>query len=278
MPIAAATPLSDAIAIALAQLVDDSQTTRRDPSHSDLEFQINRAGLLIYDPNTRGQILGKAKRIRAVLSSAIEHNPEAGGQLVTGLLSVIRGHGGFREESPNYVGSDAIANAVSVFRTEGYELSADGELKPVLLDNLSGAELTDALQSYVRRAKRGASDAALVTGTGKDLLEAVAGHILTERLGSFSTGWNFPMILGQVFLALDMKTSIHPSQSGEAPRHKIERAMYDLAVAINSLRNKEGIGHGRPWLPSVTVEEARIAVESMGIVSEYLLLRHKQTK
>jgi len=35
----------------------------------------------------------------------------------------------------------------------------------------------------VRRAKRGAADAALVTGTGKDLLEAVAAHVLQQRYG-----------------------------------------------------------------------------------------------
>jgi hypothetical protein len=42
-------PINDAIIVAVAQLVDDAQTERRDPSHSDLEFQIRRAGLLAGD-------------------------------------------------------------------------------------------------------------------------------------------------------------------------------------------------------------------------------------
>jgi hypothetical protein len=43
-------PLNDAIIVALARLVDDSQTETREPSHSDIEFQINRAGLAAGDP------------------------------------------------------------------------------------------------------------------------------------------------------------------------------------------------------------------------------------
>ena len=36
---------TDAIVVAVAQLVDDSQTERRDPSHWDLTYQIQRGGL-----------------------------------------------------------------------------------------------------------------------------------------------------------------------------------------------------------------------------------------
>ena len=59
---------------------------------------------------------------------------------------------------------------------------------------------------------------------------------------------------------------------------KIERAFFELACAINNLRNREGTGHGRPWLPSVTEAEARIAVEGMGNIAEYLLLKHRETR
>jgi hypothetical protein len=50
--------------------------------------------------------------------------------------------------------------------------------------------------------------------------------------------------------------------------------MYELACAINQLRNKEGTGHGRPWLPSVTELESRTAIESMGVIAERLLNIH----
>ena len=267
-------PLNDAIIVAIAQLVDDWQSPsgRRDPSHSDLEFHIKRANLEAGDPVSQGQTMGKAKRIRRTLSWALENNIEAGGELVSSIISLVRGHGGFRDTSPNYVGESVIDNLISALDSEGYELSRDGHLKPKLLDNLSGIALTEALNSYVRRAKRGAEDAALVTGTGKDLLEAVLSHILEERYGSASTISNFPTLLGSVFVEFGLATSNDKPQPGEPVTKRVERAMYELACSINSLRNKQGTGHGRPWLPTVTDAEAKMAVETMGVISERLLL------
>lgn len=73
-------PLSDTIIVAVAQLVDDAQADRRDPSHSELEFHIKRAALVAGDPNSQGQTVGKAKRVRATLSWSMEHNPDGGGE------------------------------------------------------------------------------------------------------------------------------------------------------------------------------------------------------
>ena len=268
-------PLTDAIAVAVAQLVDDAQTARREPSHSDIDREISRSGLTAGDPKADGQIVGKAKRIRSTLSWAIEHDLVAGETLVGNLISHITGLGGFRTSSQNYVGLEAVRNAASAFRTEGTELTEEGELRPILLDNLSGAPLTEALYSYVRRAKRGAHDAALVTGTGKDLLEATAAYILMERYGAYPPSSNFPTLLGQAFNEVGLATTEEKPLQDEAPQKRLERAMYDMACSINNLRNKEGTGHGRPWLPTVTEVEARTAVECMGIIAERLLQAHK---
>ena len=271
-------PLNDAIIVAVAQLVDDAQTDRRDPSHADLEFQVKRVGLTDGDPKSQGQNVGKTKRVRSTLGWALEHDPQAGSRLVSNLLGLIRGHGGFRDSSPNYVGKHAVDTAIGVFGSEGYELSLDGELRPKLLDNLSGRELTEAIGAYVRRAKKGAQDAALVAGTGKDLLEAVAAHILQQRYGSASmSNSNFPTLLGQAFTELKLATPQTRVVGGEPPKRHIERAMYDLACGINRLRNKEGTGHGRPWLPNISATEAKSATEFMGLIAEYLLLRHFET-
>lgn len=267
--------LSDAIVVAVAQLVDDAQSAhRRDPSHYDIELEIKRAGLMACDPKHQGQSVGKAKRVRSTLSWALEYNPAAGGELVCALLALLRGHGGFRETSSNFVGRDAIESVIAAFASEGYDLSSSGELRPRILENLSGAALTDALQSYVRRAKRGSSDAALLAGTSKDLLEAVAAHILRQRYGYYSETSNFPTLLGQVFVLLGLATPMDPRSSGEPVNKRVERAMYELACAINQLRNKEGIGHGRPWPSSVTEAESRMAIECMGIIAERLLNLH----
>ena len=271
-------PLNDTIIVAVAQLVDDAQGDRRDPSHSDLEFHIKRAGLIGGDPNSRGQTLGKAKRVRSTLSWALENDLDAGGELVHSLIALVRGHGGFRETSANFVGKAAIENAVAAFDDEGYDFSLDGQLRPKLLEGLSGAALTDGLKVYIRRAKRGADDAALVTGTGKDLLEAVAAHILDQRYGGYSSTSNFPTLLGQVFVDLGLATPQEPVKPGEPPSRAIERAMYELSCSINRLRNKQGTGHGRPWLPTVTDAEARMSTEIMGVIAERLLLLHMGIK
>jgi hypothetical protein len=268
-------PISDAIIVAVSQMVDDAQSDRRDPSHSDIEAEIKKTGLSAGDPKSSGQTVGKAKRVRAVLNWAFIHKIDGGRDFIGSLTAVIRGHGGFRETSTNYVGKQVIENAAQAFMAEGYELSGDGELRPRVLDNLSGIALTVALETYVRRAKIGAHDAVLVTGTSKDLLEAVAAHILQQRYGSYPATSNFPTLLGQTFVALGLATPMDPPVAGEPPHKRVERAMYELACSINQLRNKEGSGHGRPWIASVTESEARMAIESIGVIAERLLNLHR---
>lgn len=272
-------PINDTILFALSELVDDAQTGRRDPSHDQIGFCIERAGLKFIDPVAQGQPLGKAKRMRAVLSSALNENFTAAQQLTDIFINQIRGLGGFRAASPNFVGEHAIQNLQAAFDAEGFVLTADGELTPKVLDSLAGAVLTEALQTYVRRAQRGADDAALLTGTGKDLLEATAAHVLVEVWSKNDPPHVFPALLGQAFIAVGLKTSADTPQPGEPPQHCLHRAMFDAACSINRLRNKQGTGHGHPWLPTVTTAEARIASQTMGIVAGMLLdaLRQRTT-
>jgi hypothetical protein len=271
-------PLSDSVIFAVARLVDDAQSGTREPSHSDLEFLINRARLSAGDPKAQGQLVGKAKRIRGTLSWALENNSSSGEDLIESLLSHLRACGGFRPASPNYVGAEEVSNAIATFRMEGFTLTNDGELQPQILENLSGAELTEALESYIRRAKRGAEDAALLAGTSKDLLEATAAHILIERNGTYSQGANFESLLGMSFVAIGLTTPQHPIQPGEPPQCKAERAMFSLACGINAMRNKLGTGHGRPWLTNITDVEARAAIQFMGTIAEWLLHAHARKK
>ncbi|CAG4911425.1 hypothetical protein [Paraburkholderia gardini] len=124
-------PLNDAIIAAVCQLVDDSKARQsggdyREPSHSDIEFLVNRAGLGALDPKQQGQQIGKAKRVRAILHDAMLGEEEAGGRLVHTLLAKVRARGGFRKRAENYVGDEAIANAQSTFdaRASGWPTTA----------------------------------------------------------------------------------------------------------------------------------------------------------
>lgn len=250
--------------------MDDAQslTGSRQPSHSEIEDQIRRAGLLDIDPNRAGKPLGKAKRVRAVLQWAIEHDIEAGEKLVSYLLGLIRGVGGFRESSPNYVGAEHVQDLREAFKSEGFTLAESGELLPLVLDTLVGCELTDALKAYVRRARQGVLDAALVTGTGKDLVEAVAAHVLVQRFGAYPETANFPTLLGQAFVAAGLCAT---KAANPTPQQQLDLALYDLACAVNRLRNRQGTGHGRPFDATVSQTQARTAVQAMGLVASRLL-------
>src|SRR5260370_35835384 len=96
-------PVNDAIMVAVARLVDDAQSGTREPSHSDIEFQINRAGLGPGDPKSLGQTVGKAKRVRAVLYWGLEHSPHKAEAFVAALIARFRGKGGFRAACSNLV-------------------------------------------------------------------------------------------------------------------------------------------------------------------------------
>jgi hypothetical protein len=264
-------PLTDVVIAALARLVDDSQspTGNRQPSHSEIEDQFRRADLLDADPSrTAGRPVGKSKRVRGILHWAIENDIEKGQRLVYYLVALVRGVGGFREGSANFVGLEPIQDLKEAFASEGFQLSETGELMPVVLDSLHGRGLTDALKAYVRRARRGVLDAALITGTGKDLVEAVAAHVLVERYGNYSASDTFPTLLGQAFIAVGLCAV---KKTTPTPQEQMDLALYDLACAVNRLRNRQGTGHGRPFVLTVTPIEARAAVQSMGLVAARML-------
>lgn len=267
--------VTDMVVHAFAQLVDDSGNNGiyREPSHSDIEFQINASGLRTFDPKQQGQVIGKSKRVRAVLYEAMTANPTAASQFAMGLLGKIRACGGFRTGAPNFVGSEAIANAKSACDSVGFLLADDGTLIPKVLTALRGPELTDALLAYAQRAQQGAEDAALVAGTGKDLLEATAAHVLMTIRGDYPAGANFQALLGMAFIALDLAVPEIPEVKGESPVRAMERGLFATALGVNRVRNKQGTGHGRPWLPTLTNAEAKAAIESIGTVASYLLAK-----
>jgi hypothetical protein len=266
-------PLSDPIVAAVADLF---HADRWQPSHDDLTVQFARAALSEADPRNTYAMTGKRKRVRGVLLWALDRNPSAGSQLVSNLVGLVKGAGGFRPGSDFYVGDETLRNAQEAFKAEGFQLEGDGNLRPLLLEKLSGSELDAALLAYVRRAQQGASDAALVTGTGKDLLEAAARRIIENSGGTYS-GMNFPLTLYNAFRATGLTPpspdamGVVKQQSSVDARQGMIDALYIAGCAVNRLRNQEGTGHGRPFLPSVTAAEARAAIETMGTITEILL-------
>lgn len=269
-------PVTEVIAQALAQFAENAGANGewRDPSHGDIEFHVNAAGLAVHDPRQQGQAtIGKARRVRAILYSAMETDSVGASKFAFGFLSKVRASGGFREGSTNYVGREVIANAKVAFDSEGFILGEDGSLSAKLLGSLRGPAMTNALRAYAIRAQKGAEDAALVTGTGKDLLEATAAHALETLNGTYPKSANFQALLGMSFIALDLAVPEIAEQLGEPPCKGMERGLFVAAMGVNRLRNKQGTGHGRPFLPTITDEEAKAAIEVVGTVAGYMLAK-----
>jgi hypothetical protein len=270
----ASVPFNDTILTTVAKMIDDALLDiKREPSHSEIDFLIAQANLTHADPKAMGQNVGKFKRVRAVLYWALENDIQAGEKLIKRLIDTIRGCGGFRADSSNYVGKEVIENAIEAFHSEGYVLTLNGEIQPAVLESLSEKEMTEALQAYVRRARKGSTDAALLAGTGKDLMEAVSKHILNVKWGQASSNQSFPFLLGQAFSALDMATPQLKVEPNESYMKRYERSLYELGCSVNAIRNKEGTGHGRIFLPSITEAEATNAIQAIGIIADYMLMK-----
>ena len=75
------------------------------------------------------------------------------------------------------------------------------------------------------------------------------------------------------FVALELAVPEIPEQPGEPPVKAMERGMFNSALGVNRLRNKQGTGHGRPWLPTLSDEEVKAAIEIVGTVSAYMLAK-----
>jgi hypothetical protein len=115
-------PLTDAVIVALALLVDDSQLAeKREPTHYDLDLLFAQANLVRGEQlGPGGRPVGKAKRIRGALNWAMINNQKGGEAFVSALISNVQGKGGFRSQSANYCGSEAIANLVAAIANNGW--------------------------------------------------------------------------------------------------------------------------------------------------------------
>lgn len=248
-------------------------------SHDDLDtafsrFQLENGDLGRVDAN--GKNIGKHRRVKAVLTYAVDNDPEAGGKLVEFLMARLRGGGSFREGSSALLSPDVTANARAVLASEGLTLTDDGALLPTTLDGLNGAALTDALLVYVQRAREGVEDAPLLSGTTKDLVEATARHVLEQRATGVQPYMPFPGTLLQAFHALGYthvtgKEFDLRKQLSNDPVQCVHQCLYLLAVVVNDLRNKQGTGHGRPTPATLMPRDARAATEAGGLVAGFLL-------
>ena len=268
-------PLSSPVILSFARLFEQTSSVYRKPSHNDISRVLLDIGVSDVDPRGSDSGMGKVKRIEYLLYSlsSSEDTLESAQNLFFKLMAMLHAHGGFRKDSENYVGFEAFENFRNVLKTEGVFMDEDGSILPIVLENISESEYEEALSKYIVRAKRGSMDAALLVGTGKDLLEAVSYYGVHKQMGVYEQK-NFPTLLGLAFTCLGISTSA--SQTNPSHVEKMELALYELGYFINNLRNKQGTGHGRPFLPLINDHEAKVAIESMGMISEYMMSKLRE--
>ena len=258
-----------------ATLGDFFGSTGLGPSHDQLTQAFTATGLAGGDPRgTAGMSTpSKMKRVREVFDYASEKDPAAGLRLAERLVPLMRAKGCFQQKSEHYAGSEIISAAQRAFERIGYVLSDDGGLHPTVIDQLSGKAMTKALMGYVRRINVAGADAELKLGSSKDLVEAVARHVLTERGGGYKTSQNFAATLAGAFALLGMAVSTPGAAPDPDPAKAIEQGLFDLAVRINRFRNAQGTGHGRPAAATLANRDADMAARTSASIAAAMLER-----
>lgn len=210
-----------------------------------------------------------------MFASPAAHTMTAGLPLARELVGLCRAHGGFNPDSESYAGSERVTQLIQAFAPLGLTLDPDGSLRQTVIDNLSGTELTAELRSYVDRINSNPDDAPLQVGTGKELDEAAARHVLKELLGDYSVSDNFPVTLTSAFTAIGMATPTELPKLDPDPHRAVHQCLFLLATAVNRLRNDAGTGHGKPDPPRKTAAlrpaEARLVARATALVAGALL-------
>jgi hypothetical protein len=257
--------LSEDLVSLLPRCVANVRGASKGPSRKVIGSYCDRSGLP--DPSEQP----KEAAVRLVVSEGLSRNPAGLETFVKLFIVGVRAGGGFSPTSSGYIGQDTVELLQQAFAREGWDLTADGELQPRILESLDSQELNEVLQAYVRRARRGIDDPELVIGTSKCLEEAVARHVLAEVAGGYSSNADFISTLYMAFNRLDLATPATTDRLDDDPYQEMIIAIHLLGRAANRLRNDRGDGHGRPAPAVATALEARLTAVSAALVSDLLL-------
>ena len=131
------------------------------------------------------------------------------------------------------------------------------------------------LTSLLAAVDASPDDAPLQVGTGKELDESAARHVLTELLGDYPVSGNFPVTLTSAFTAIGMATPTELPKLDPDPHRAVHQCLFLLATAVNRLRNDAGTGHGRPDPPrktsALTPAEGRLVARATALVAGAVL-------
>lgn len=263
--------MNSEIASAYARFFDAG----KGPSHDELDRLFAKANFGQFDPapDPSNRTAGKLKRVRGALLDGEEADKPAALAFVIGLTAMLKARGCFDLESDQYADGATVRATQAAMKGAGWRLEESGDLYPSALAGLDSRDLSDALQQYVRRIQRGADDDALTIGTAKDLLEAVARHVMVERTGVYDARADFPTTLfrASTVLGVGLPTGKMINELDKDPFLALEQALLLAALAVSRLRNEVGTGHGRPQPTPAMKRQGIVTAHAAAAVAHVLL-------
>lgn len=257
-------PISEDIGATLARLFFGGKGS----SHAKLTAAFVECGFSDddpYDPST--QTPNKEVRVRTVLRAAARR-PQRSRQLIEAMLRDLRTAGQFDalvDDDPD------LRRLREAFEHRGWTLTDSGQLRqlgPIDLD--TGGR--PALDEQLSRLQSATDDPALLLGSAKDLLESVAKFVLEEL------GYPLPKNpdYGHLWYLARERLSILPQQvpadlPGASSVRAILQNSWAIADQVNTLRNLQGVGHGRTLPTGVSAELALLVVREACSVAEFTL-------
>lgn len=244
------------------------------PSHTSLSSAFAQAGYGEDDPYD-GSFPNKERRVQVVVAAAARRLVRAR-ELVEAILTQLRVAGMFDSEFTSYQ-PDAVRALQRGLHRIGWQLDAGGYLSPLgVADMTTGGR--DALDEQLDRMRRASDDPALLIGTAKDLLEAVAKFVL-EELGAL---YNPKADFAELWYLARSRLGIHPKQAdgslpGASVIQTVMQSAWNIADSVNQLRNLQGTGHGRTLPTGVTAEMALLVVREACSIAEYVLMTLDRT-
>ena len=266
----ATVPLTSDISAALAMFFHKGLG----PSHTVVSRVLTRTGYgdgYTYDPDVQGP--NKEQRVLQALTRA-QREPVRSRDLVAELLSALRVDGPIGAD----VSSENVDRLKRALASAGWYLTEDGHLQPFgNVDLDTGGR--PALEEQVDRLRRSTTDAALLIGTAKDLLESVSKFVL-EELGmpvgnkmSYDQLWH----LARERLGV-LPQQVDPNVPGGDAIRAIHQSTWNIADQVNKLRNLQGTGHGRTLPSGVSEDLAMLVVREAATVADYMLARLDREK
>lgn len=258
-------PLTDEVAAALARFFHAGAG----PSHSQLTTAFTGAGYLGDDPyDASTQTPNKENRVLAVCRAATRR-PQGAAKLVDNLLLALRMRDVFSDES--YMAD--VKRLRQALRRTGYELDGGGYISIIGdIDLSTGGR--EALDEQLERIRRSTDDPALLLGSAKDLLEAVAKFVLEEEqmLPPGNPGFNQLWYLARERLGV-LPQQVQDGLPGAAQAKKILQSSWTIAEQVNELRNMQGTGHGRTLPTAINADLALMVVREACSVAQFMLTR-----